>query len=75
MGEELRQQESKIGALEEKTDRTQDNLASLSTNAKKDFRLRGKCAPGTGNSWQARATCLSRVPSSADQNCNAELYA
>lgn len=44
MGEELRQQESKIGALEEKTDRTQDNLASLSTNARKDFRLRGKCA-------------------------------
>ncbi|KAK9828401.1 hypothetical protein WJX81_004360 [Elliptochloris bilobata] len=42
MGEELRQQEAKIGALEEKTDRTQDNLTSLSTSAKKDFRLRGK---------------------------------
>ncbi len=45
MGDELRKQEGKISELEDKTDRTQDNLANLSTNAKKDFKLRGKCAP------------------------------
>ena len=44
MGDELRKQEGKISELEDKTDRTQDNLANLSTNAKKDFKLRGKCA-------------------------------
>jgi hypothetical protein len=56
MGEELRKQESKIGQLENKTENTSDSLASLSNNAKKDFRLRGKCAgpcSPLGPAWQS----------------------
>jgi hypothetical protein len=57
MGEELRKQESKIGQLENKTENTSDSLASLSNNAKKDFRLRGKCAAPCSPLGPARQSC------------------